>query len=82
MDKQLTELLKRESSYLGDGLYAHYDGYQIRLFSSNGIEIREQVFLDSETTHFFVSYVERLNEKKNAGVHKADNEDDTIPYAF
>ena len=63
MDKELTEILKKESTYVGDGLYAHYDGYQIRLFSSNGVEILEQVFLEVRTLESFLSYVEQL--KKN-----------------
>lgn len=62
MNKELTEQLKKESDYIGDGVYAHFDGYQIRLFSSNGIEILEQVFLDPGTLSSFYNYVERLKE--------------------
>ena len=63
MDKELTEQLKKESEYIGDGLYAHLDGYQIRLFSSNGREILEQIFLNTGNLSSFYNYVERL--KKN-----------------
>ncbi len=62
MDKELTEQLKKESSYIGDGLYAHSDGYQIRLFASDGLSILEQVFLESNTVAVFLKYVEQLNK--------------------
>ncbi len=38
----------RSPIYLGDGLYAEDQGYQIRLYASNGLEATDEVFLDRE----------------------------------
>lgn len=35
-------------TYLGDGLYAEDQGWQIRLFAANGITVTNEVFLDRE----------------------------------
>lgn len=43
-------------SYLGDGLYAEYDGYQIRLYTQQG----EQVFLDFSVLQNFKKFVAQL----------------------
>jgi hypothetical protein len=49
----------REPEYLGDGLYAEFDGYHIRLFASHGDRIHH-VFLEPETLAAFLRYVEKL----------------------
>jgi hypothetical protein len=51
-----------DDSYLGDGLYASFDGWQIELYASNGIEKTNSVLLDSDTLAAFLKYVERLRE--------------------
>lgn len=48
--------------YLGDGLYIDFDGYQIRLFTSNGPVVTNQVFLDSNTLVAFQKYIEILKK--------------------
>lgn len=35
-------------TYLGDGLYYSFDGYQIKLFTTNGITTTNEVFLEPE----------------------------------
>jgi hypothetical protein len=47
-------------AYLGDGLYASFDGYQVELYAHNGIDKTNSVFLDSATLAAFVDYVARL----------------------
>ena len=42
-------------TYLGDGLYASYDGYQIKLRASHGPE----VFLDDDVLRAFMEFVTR-----------------------
>ena len=46
--------------YLGDGLYVEFDGYQIRLFASNGMKDTGEVFLEPEVLRSFIKYAERL----------------------
>lgn len=35
-----------EPSYLGDGVYAEFDGYMIELYISNGMEKSPSIFLE------------------------------------
>lgn len=35
-------------TYLGDGVYANYDGYQIELYTQNGITLN-RIYLDDNT---------------------------------
>jgi len=50
-------------TYLGDGLYASFDGNQICLFASNGITVTNRVYLEPEVYAALVSYVARLREE-------------------
>lgn len=36
----------KNAIYLGDGLYYSFDGYQVRLFTYNGIYSDNEVFLE------------------------------------
>jgi hypothetical protein len=38
--------MKENKIYLGDGLYAEYDGLQVRLYTSDGIRETNEVFLE------------------------------------
>jgi hypothetical protein len=49
--------------YLGDGLYADFDGWQIELFASNGISKTNRVFLEPVVLRNFLAYAERLKGK-------------------
>lgn len=51
-------------TYLGDALYANFDGYQIELFTFNGLGVTNQIYLDTETLKCFLSYVERIRNDK------------------
>jgi hypothetical protein len=55
-------MMVMDDSYLGDGLYASFDGWQIELYASNGIQKTSSVFLDSGTLAAFLKYVERLQQ--------------------
>jgi hypothetical protein len=47
--------------YLGDGLYATYDGYQLWLIAYNGIEILNRVALDE---HTYAAMLDFIREKE------------------
>lgn len=47
-----------ETLYLGDGLYASFDGYQIRLDAN--LPVTDSIYLDSETASALYSYIGRL----------------------
>lgn len=46
--------------YLGDGLYAWFDGFQIWLAASDGVEDHDSVALDPTVLRSFLFYVEDL----------------------
>lgn len=48
--------MKEYENYLGDGLYVDFDGYQIELYSSNGISKTNQVYLDSDVILSFLDW--------------------------
>jgi len=47
------------ATYLGDGLYVDFDGYQIRLYTPQGNE----VYLEPDVLNNFLRYVKELNER-------------------
>jgi len=51
--------------YLGDGLYAAFDGYQIWLAANDRIEGNptDKVALEPGVAQAFINYLERLREK-------------------
>ena len=49
--------------YLGDGVYAGFDGYQIWLYTQEGNEIA----IESEVLHALEAYVARLKTAIYAG---------------
>jgi hypothetical protein len=49
--------MAEEDTYLGDGLYASFDGFQIRLYASNGVSVTNEVFLDGVVARAFVRFM-------------------------
>ena len=47
-------------TYLGDGLYADYDGYQIVLTAENGLGVTNTVYLEPDVYTALVRYHEGL----------------------
>lgn len=48
--------------YLGDGLYADYDGEHIVLTAENGITATDTVYLNREVFEALLSFEKRLRE--------------------
>ena len=54
-----------DETYLGDGLYASFDGFQFKIRAPR-IEGDHEVFLEPEILDEFIKFVERTKqEKKN-----------------
>lgn len=49
--------------YLGDGVYAEYDGYYLWLTTSNGIYDTNKIALDNDVLHAFLKYIDSLRAK-------------------
>ena len=52
-------------TYLGDGVYAEFDGYQIWL-ETQGEYVTMRIALEPEVFENLVNYVEKLAEQKDA----------------
>jgi len=48
-------------TYLGDGLYAEFDGFQLCLFASNGEARTNEVYLDNHVWASLLEFVKRLD---------------------
>jgi hypothetical protein len=46
------------NQYLGDGCYVDFDGYQVRLYTSDGVCNTNEIFLDMSVLTSFIDYVE------------------------
>ena len=51
---------KDKETYLGDGLYAKFDGRQFELYASDGIRKTNQVFLEPDVLSAFIRYIHRV----------------------
>jgi Holliday junction resolvase len=46
--------------YLGDGVYAEYDGRMIKLTTEDGISTTNTIYLESEVVQSLMSFLEEL----------------------
>lgn len=60
--------------YLGDGLYADFDGYQIILAANNGIRDTNVVYLEPVVLNRFYKYVELIEQIKKSHQEKQKEE--------
>jgi hypothetical protein len=67
MSSPLDEKYKK-ATYLGDGLYALDDGDTLVLFSSNGIEVLNEVHLEPGVIESMVRFLERSRGLKITAV--------------
>lgn len=44
-------------TYLGDGAYASYDGYQVRIYTSDGIRTTNEVYLEPLVLKHFMAWL-------------------------
>jgi len=51
-------------TYLGDGLYASFDGWQIKLRAPRGFEGDHEVFLEPEVLIEFLLFIEQIRKKR------------------
>lgn len=47
--------------YLGDGVYADWDGYHVVLTTEDGVSIQNTIYLDSELQESVCNYIKRIN---------------------
>ena len=50
-------------TYLGDGVYASHDGFQIKLDASDGVRTHDTIFLEPDTLQALIDYAQRRGMK-------------------
>ena len=64
---------KLTTEYIGDGVYAEWDGHQIRLWTAREHSIHE-IYLDSPTYTGLLRFVARIGGKTKPLTHKESPE--------
>lgn len=62
--------------YLGDGLYAAWDGWHIVLTAENGVSVTNEVYLEPDVLQRFDEYRETLKQVLSAPPPEAYDPDD------
>lgn len=44
------------AEYIGDGVYVKFDGYQVEIWTDNGVDKSKSIFFDEYTAEELVSY--------------------------
>jgi hypothetical protein len=53
-----------EKTYLGDGVYAQHDGYQVWLTTEDGYRTTNAIALDDSTLGMFLRYIDKLRSRE------------------
>ena len=53
-------------TYLGDGVYVDFDGYQLVLTAENGISVQNRIFLEPSVYQNLNTFWERLTKTAEA----------------
>ncbi len=55
----------KEKTYLGDGVYAAFDGYGINLTTENGIQTTNEIHLEPQVLDNLNQFRESLTKREN-----------------
>ena len=61
--EMMARIVGRQVCYLGDAVYASFDGYQIWLHTSNGINITNNIALDPKIWDALTKYRDGIYEQ-------------------
>lgn len=61
-----------DKEYLGDGVYAHFDGYQIWLTTTNGIHMTNSIALEPVVWRRLRHYAEQLGSVYDTDIQPND----------
>ena len=53
--------------YLGDAVFARYDGFSVWLTTENGIEATNTICIDPEVAQALIDYIELIREANKRG---------------
>lgn len=49
-----------KKTYLGDGVYAEYDGYQVRVFTSDGLCDTNEIFFEVDNAYALYNWLGKV----------------------
>ena len=52
-----------EKTYLGDAVYASYDGYQIELTTEDGLQVTNRIYLEPQVLEAFSRYTKQIADR-------------------
>jgi hypothetical protein len=55
---------EKDREYLGDGLYAHFDGYGFELRANSYDTPSDKVYLEPEVLERLIGFTERIKKEK------------------
>ena len=58
---------KSNKEYLGDGVYADFDGYHIKLTASDGVYDTDKIYLDPTVIKKLIEYYEKHGRENTKG---------------
>lgn len=58
---------KSNKQYLGDAVYADFDGYQVVLTVSDGVYATDRIYLDPEVMKTLIEYYEKYGRENTKG---------------
>lgn len=58
--------MKTRKAYIGDGVYAEFDGYHIWLYTSNGVTDSDRIALEPEVLANLNNFAAQLREENQA----------------
>jgi hypothetical protein len=50
----------RNKTYLGDAVYAEFDGYQIKLTTSEGAEDTNEIYLEPSVVNCLIKFIDSV----------------------
>ena len=59
----MSKNLLNNPTYLGDGVYVEFDGYHIKLTTSDGISDTNTIYLDNNVTISFETWLKEFKQK-------------------
>lgn len=56
--------MKDTAVYLGDSVYADYDGYMIKIYTNNGLGPENEIYLEPRTLEMLIHFSKRCIERE------------------
>lgn len=56
---------EQDKTYIGDGVYVEFDGYQLIVTTENGISVTNLIVIEPQIWSSLQHYVKSLEEKHN-----------------